>query len=110
MQKRCAQKLIEVLNKGGYFCLDTPNRLITSIHTGRPEGMINPDHKYEYTPEELRKMLRSRKFKIKKEKGICEMQKTFNFKTFHYEDFVLGSPLSDNIEQSYISFFMCQKG
>ena len=107
-EKMCSEAY-RVLSKGGYFGLDTPNRLITSIHTGRAEGMINPDHKIEYTPGELRKLLQDHKFKIVMEKGICEMPITSATKVFHYEDFILGSPISDNIEQSYISYFMCQK-
>jgi SAM-dependent methyltransferase len=98
-----------VLKKGGFFCLDTPNRKITSIHTGRPEGMINPDHKIEYTPEELRFMVIKQGFSIVCEKGICEMPKTSATGQFSYEDFILGSSISNNIDDSYIAFLVCQK-
>src|SRR5262249_14505347 len=36
-----------ILKLGGHFCLDTPNRNLTEIHT---TGWIHPEHKIEYKP------------------------------------------------------------
>lgn len=49
--ERTIQEAMRVLKPGGYFCLDTPNRAITKIHTAwRGGDFVNPDHKIEYYP------------------------------------------------------------
>ena len=40
-----------ILKPDGSFCFDTPNRAVTEIQC--PESFINPDHKHEYTHEEM---------------------------------------------------------
>ena len=47
-------KVFELLVPGGYFCLDTPNRRVTSMQR---EEFIDPDHKIEYTHTVLSKKL-----------------------------------------------------
>jgi SAM-dependent methyltransferase len=100
-----------VLKTGGLFALDTPNRLITKIHTetAASGGYIHPDHKIEYYYEDLAKLLKSHGFVIEDARGICEMPLTYRTQHFHYEDFVLGSPISDRIYSSYILYFLCRK-
>lgn len=95
-----------VLRPDGWFCLDTPNRLLTEIHT---EGFIHPEHKIEYYPEHLKRNLIEAGFLIAEERGICEMPKSFTTKNFDYRDFILGNWLSDNIDSSYIQYYRCKK-
>jgi SAM-dependent methyltransferase len=45
----CAQ-VFRVLRPGGYFCLDTPNRLVTQLIS---KNYLHPDHKFEYSPDQL---------------------------------------------------------
>src|SRR5437762_12946329 len=53
-EKMCREAFC-VLQPGGYFCLDTPNRGITSIHTHDVGGgFIHPEHKDGYRVHELR--------------------------------------------------------
>jgi SAM-dependent methyltransferase len=98
-----------ILRPGGFFCLDTPNRLITKIHTADiGGGFVHPDHKLEYTPQELARELEKAGFEIVECKGVCEMPRTVASGRFDYTDFVLGSKISDRIDDSYIQFYRCR--
>jgi SAM-dependent methyltransferase len=108
--ERMCREAYRVLAPGGHFCLDTPNRLITSIHTADVGGgFIHPEHKVEYEPMELRAVLNAAGFDIVAQKGICEMPRTSAERKFRYDDFVLGAPISDNVERAYIQYFHCRR-
>lgn len=108
--RRMCNEAFRVLKPGGSFCLDTPNRLVTELHTATVGGgFIHPDHKIEYTPDQLRSILISTGFIISQEWGICEMPLTVKNKSFTYDDFVVGGAISKNIDDSYIQFFSCTK-
>lgn len=107
--EKMAAEVYRTLVPGGLFALDTPNRLLTSIHTGNPLGMINPDHKIEYTPPELTQLLVRTGFTVQKVVGIVEMKQSFSTGSFDYREFVLGSPVSNDPYCSYITFVIAQK-
>jgi SAM-dependent methyltransferase len=108
--QRMCKNVLRVLREGGSFCLDTPNGLISSIHAATAGlTFINPDHKVEYRPAELRQMLGDTGFRVILEKGICEMPRTTWSGKFSYEDFVLGSPIVSRAEPSYIQYYHCTK-
>jgi SAM-dependent methyltransferase len=100
-------ELRRILKNGGLFCLDTPNRNITEIHT---TGWIHPEHKIEYHPEHLKRNLASAGFIIEQELGVCPMLQTWRTKTFHYSDFVIGGGLSSEVDSAYIQFYRCRLG
>jgi predicted SAM-dependent methyltransferase len=107
--KMC-QAVFRVLKNGGAFCLDTPNRKVTEIHTKDiGGGFIHPEHCIEYTPQQLRKMLEKEGFHIVESLGVCEMPETVATGKFHYEDFMAGEKISKNIDSSYIQYFHCVK-
>ena len=107
--RMCAEAY-RVLKPGGFFCLDTPNRGITAIHTRDVGGgFIHPEHKHEYHVDELRTLLVQTGFEIAAAHGICEMPMTLSSGTFHYEDFVLGSAIVDNPDAAYIVYFAARK-
>ena len=107
--RMCAEAY-RVLRPGGLFCLDTPNRGFTSIHTRDVGGgFIHPEHKHEYHVAELRDLLSRTGFDVAQERGICEMPKTRSSGRFNYEDFVLGSPIVDDPEAAYIMYFAACK-
>lgn len=107
---RMCREALRVLRPGGHFCLDTPNRGITAIHTRHiGGGLIHPDHKHEYRVTELRELLSQIGFEIVMERGICEMARTRETGSFHYEDFVLGNVIADDPEDGYILYIQCRK-
>jgi len=105
---RMCRNVFRILRKGGSFCLDTPNRYLTEIHT-RPSGggFINPDHKFEYYTDDLRNLLKQSGFKIKRRLGLCHMP--YSKENLTYADFIFGNSISEDIENSYIQYYHCQK-
>ena len=107
---RMCREALRVLRPGGHFCLDTPNRAVTAIHTKDVGGgFIHPDHKREYRATELRGLLLATGFEIAVERGICEMPWTRATGVFHYEDFALGNAITSDPEEGYILFYQCRK-
>ena len=66
-----AEKVLEgafrVLRPGGQLALDTPNARVTRLQQAH---FIDPDHKHEYTPEELEDKLARAGFDIVERKGL----------------------------------------
>jgi len=107
--KMC-QAAYRVLRKGGAFCLDTPNRLMTEIHTRDVGGgFIHPEHCIEYYPGQLKELLEHAGFEIKNIYGVCEMLNTRARKQFCYEDFIFGRQITEQVDDGYIQFFHCRK-
>ncbi len=107
---RMCTEVFRVLAPGGRFCLDTPNRAITALHTRAiGGGFIHPEHKHEYSVGELRDMLVASGFDIVEAHGVCEMPLTQSTGVFHYEDFVLGNAIVDDPEAAYIMYFAARK-
>jgi SAM-dependent methyltransferase len=107
---RMCHEAFRVLRPGGWFCLDTPNGLISSIHAATAEqALIHPEHFVEYQPDELHTMLRAAGFSIDAVVGIRHMPRTAKTGAFHYLDFLIGAAFSDDVDGSYIQFFRCQK-
>ncbi len=107
--KMC-RSVFRVLKKGGAFCLDTPNRRLTEIHTRKiGSGFIHPEHCIEYYPDHLKKIMEKEGFKIRHACGICEMPSTLATGEFCYEDFIFGRQITDDVTKGYIQFFHCVK-
>jgi SAM-dependent methyltransferase len=66
-----ADKVLEsafrVLRRGGLLAVDTPNGRVTRL---QQDEFIDPDHKYEYSPEELEAKLTRAGFDIVERKGL----------------------------------------
>lgn len=97
-----------VLRPGGSFCLDTPNALVTRIHS--PDAMIHPDHKIEYTPAELIGDLEQAGFAVVRSFGICDMPLTVASGSIDYRDFLVGAGLSSDLGSCYIQYHECRIG
>ena len=96
-----------ILKPQGFFCLDTPNRLLTDIHVNG-QGWIHPEHKIEYRPAHLQRNLRKAGFLIEQALGVTEMVNTHLTGNFDYRDFLLGAGLSTNVDACYIQYYRCR--
>ncbi|WP_233224469.1 glycosyltransferase [Thiomonas sp. X19] len=108
--RRMCKSAFRVLRKDGAFCLDTPNRQLTEIHTrGIGGGFIHPEHCIEYRPEQLKQLLLDAGFVIKQSLGVCEMPNTLATGEFSYEDFLYGQKIVNDVSRGYIQYFHCVK-
>lgn len=108
--ERMCREAMRVPKPGGWFCLDTPNRGLTKIHTRDYGGaFIHPEHKHEYHAPELRALLERNGFQVVNARGVCEMPVSRSTGNFHYPDFILGNHLTDDPEAGYILYFGCRK-
>jgi SAM-dependent methyltransferase len=96
-----------VLKPGGHFCLDTPNGLLTRIHS--PDQFIHPEHKVEYTPGDLIEMLKDGGFEVVETGGICPMPETAATGVFDETEIFRTPLLSDDMNVSYCFYAKCRK-
>jgi len=94
-----------ILKPDGVFCFDTSNAILARIHS--PQSLLHPEHKKEYTPTEMRKLLQPY-FRIQQELGLVPMPTSYKTKTFSYNEMILNNSFSDNLDWSYIMYFMCK--
>jgi hypothetical protein len=85
--------------EGRYF-FDTPNRLITEVQMGQ-DTFIDPDHKKEYTPQEIKTMLVACGFSNSTQTGILEMPHVQATQTFGVEDYYSGQLICDDASKGY---------
>ena len=97
---------LRVLKPGGFFCLDTPNGDITRI---QQEGFIDPDHKIEYSHQDLSQMIEEAGFTIKFAKGLNYAGPSAKSGTFDGEAIAKATGLYDDIHHCYLLAYMCQK-
>ena len=95
-----------ILNPDGSFCFDTPNRAVTKIQL--PNAFINPDHKHEYTHEEMIELLASHRFTIVDAKGICWMPKATTAADFDFAEMIANAGLFDDIRNCYLLYYRCR--
>lgn len=108
-RQMCAEAL-RILKPGGAFCLDTPNGLISRVHAATSGlKLIHPEHKIEYEPAHLERVLVEAGFCVTDRRGICRMPLTATTGAFSYEDFRDGEPISDAMNECYIQYYACQK-
>ena len=74
------------LNENGKFIFDTPNRLITSIQS---DSFIDPDHKIEYTPDQLESILRKHNFSISRFLGTIANANDIPIKKFSPQESII---------------------
>ena len=96
-----------ILRPGGYFCLDTPNAALTRLQS--PDSLIHPEHKKEYTVQEIREMLERVGFVIVQALGICPMLESLRRKVFDPKELIRNIGLSENPEDGYLFFIKAVK-
>lgn len=96
------QQSFRILRHGGYLCLDTPNARIARIQN--PRGFIFPEHKYEYTVQELSEELQQAGFTITKSLGIAPMPRTLLTHQFDVVELYRNAFVCDDAESSYLFY------
>jgi predicted SAM-dependent methyltransferase len=96
-----------ILKPQGYFCLDTPNRAVTRLHS--PDDYVDADHKYEYTHPEMSSMLQRTEFAIEDAKGLCLARESLAAGRFLEEELRRRPGLYDDIESSYLLYYRCRR-
>ena len=104
--QRVYAEVRRVLSPDGWFCLDTPNRLLTAIHAG--DVFIHPDHKFEYTPAELTGDLEAAGFHVEESLGVCDMPLTVRAGRIDYRDFIVGAGITTAVDSAYIQYHRCR--
>lgn len=88
---------------GGQLIFDTPNRLLTKIQC--PGSLIDPDHKYEYTPTEMEQMLTEAGFVVTERKGMVYLPNQAASGKYDASEFVRAPPLHDDADQCFLFAF-----
>jgi len=101
------QLIYKYLKPGGYFCFDTPNRLITFIQS--PNRYIHPDHKIEYFFENLVKKLKKAGFEIIQTLGIGLADESIRQNRFLPGYMIENIGINQDPEHSYIFYFKTKK-
>lgn len=84
----------------GRLIFDTPNRLLTKIQC--PGSFIDPDHKYEYAPAELERVVADAGFIVTRKVGMVHLP--VQAASGHYDprEFAEASLLSDDVDACYL--------
>lgn len=91
------------LAPGGRLVFDTPNRLLTRIQC--PNSLIDPDHKYEYTPAEMIKLLQREGFRVEEVTGMVHLPLQAENGQFDPIEFEGSLQISDDTEGCYLMAF-----
>jgi SAM-dependent methyltransferase len=97
----------EHLSPGGKLIFDTPNRKITQIQS--PNKLIDLDHKYEYDPIEMKRILERNGFDVNNQWGLLDMPQTYKNGIFNPLEVYETESLNQHPETSYCFAFECQK-
>jgi SAM-dependent methyltransferase len=91
-----------LLAPDGVLALDTPNGAMTSIQAREQgEEFINPDHKVEYTHQQMLALFADAGLRVVREHGIGYLPATAASGTFELTDLVENPGLYADIERSY---------
>jgi len=105
--KRMLAEVMRVLAPGGWFCLDTPNRRVTELQLG-PDVFSNPDHKLEYTHEQLSAMLEAAGFDIVGAYGLGLATDSMARGVFDEREVAAKHGVFAEIADSYVLAYTCR--
>lgn len=95
-----------VLRPGGYLALDTPNARVTRLQQA---ALIDPDHKREYTHQQMARMLRAGGFEIVEARGISYAGESIRRGQFDPQDVAANGGLFWDIEDCYLLGYICRR-
>ena len=105
--KQMLAEVRRVLAPGGWFCLDTPNRRATELQLG-PDVLSNPDHKLEYTHEQLSARLSDAGFDIVGAHGLGLANESLERGVFTVGEVAAKHGVYAEIADCYFLAYMCR--
>jgi hypothetical protein len=96
-----------VLKPGGIFALDTPNARVTRLER---DDFIDPDHKHEYTHEELTHDLAAAGFEVLEAKGLNYAGPIVSRAGFSARAVAHNCGVFSELEDCYVLAYVCRKG
>lgn len=104
--RKVVEQVYRVLQPGGHFALDTPNGRVTRIQQAE---FIDPDHKVEYTLDELLDLVKSAGFEIAECKGTNLGTQTVATGKFDADEVAGNSGLFSRAEDCYLLCVVARK-
>ncbi len=95
-----------ILKPGGYLAIDTPNARVTRLQQA---AFIDPDHKYEYTHEELSRKLLGHGFEIVEARGITYAGQSMADGRFSIGEAAANGGLFWDIRNCYLLAYICRR-
>jgi len=99
-------EVLRVLKPGAFFALDTPNARLTRL---QQDDFIDPDHKHEYTHDELSRDLKAAGFEILEARGLNYAGPLQTRAEFSETAVAANCGLYADIEDCYILAYVCRK-
>jgi len=96
-----------VLEPGGLLCLDTPNGRVCRLHVG--ESLIHPDHKIEYTHEQLSAKVEAAGFEIVEPKGLNLLSSSLRAGVFSEDEMLRNVGVFGAPADCYLLAYVCRK-
>lgn len=100
------REVYRVLQPGGYFCLDTPNRTVTKLIS---DSYLHPDHKLEYTPKQLCARLEANGFKVEKVKAITPVPLSVKMGHLSKLEVINEVKINDDADNGFSFYVECRK-
>ena len=104
--RKVVEQVYRVLEPGGHFALDTPNGRVTRIQQAE---FIDPDHKVEYTLDELLDLVRGAGFEVAECKGTNLASQTVATGKFDADEVAGNSGLFARAEDCYLLCVVARK-
>jgi SAM-dependent methyltransferase len=100
------KEIFRILRPGGHLAIDTPNARVTRLQQAE---FIDPDHKVEYTTEELTAKLEAAGFEILELKGLNYAGRSLAASRFDPNEVAGNSGLFWAARDCYILCYLCRK-
>lgn len=95
-----------MLRPNGLFCLDTPNQLTSKLLCRM--GYLHPEHKLEYTPSHLIKMLEDAGFKVINQKAISLLPQSLKWGRFCKLELQQSEWIGDHPNEGFSFYLECK--
>lgn len=104
------KEVTRLLAPEGHLALDTPNRAVTKIQCSQDgTEFINPDHKVEYTNQQMVKLFEAAGLSVARAHGIGYMPDTARTNTWLAAELAEHPGIYDDIESSYTLAYLARR-